>query len=780
MNHQTGFSSSLLALSARFFCYFLVGSITLSAFNLYYQYQRFQLEKEERQHEDFLRLNLAAETLARDLQTIVSDLRWLSHSQVLQDYLAESNPINSARLKTDLRDFAKYTALYDQVRYIDAEGLERVRINFNDGEPSVVSDAELQDKSHRYYFREAIKLPRNKIYFSPLDLNIENREIERPYKPMIRAAIALYDNNDENPNGIVILNYLARHLLNHFGNVMKDSWGKAMLLNQEGYWLYSTDTRDEWGFMWNNDRTFAKRCPMAWRQISKSLSGTVVTDEGLFNYVTLSPLTHEGLNDAVAEYSSHVWKIVTHVSPDALTLQPWRQLWRNDPKQWFMLIIIAAFSIVTAILRQNQILHGKALEASEIRYRNILNNMAEGYILQEAVYDSDKKPYDYRFLDANPAAERLLHVKRDELIGQALSEVFPHTETHWLDAFAQVAVTGKALRLIQYGQAFGCYFEITASSPELGHVAVFFSDVTERKKAEDRLRQDATVFSNTQEAIIITDADQQIVRVNEAYSKITGFSSEDAIGNNPRLHQSGQHDNAFYGALWNSLDIKGRWQGEIWNRRKSGEMFPAWESITAIRDEGGKIIYYVAIMSDITPIKQAEEKLEYLAHHDALTGLPNRLMLEMTLNKILQRAQRHQQRLALLFLDLNGFKPINDRFGHAMGDHLLQVIAERLKTSVRGADIASRIGGDEFILVFDELTETNGACILAERVALVVAEPVQLNDHEVSVSASIGISVFPDDAKTVDGLIKAADAAMYEAKADNDSFRFFSNRPSGG
>lgn len=774
MNKQADTSIFPITLLGRFLCYFLIGSSAVLAIHFYYEYQRFNTQKEELQYADSVRLTLAAKTLTRDLQTVVADLRWLSHSQALRDYLADNTPNNAARLQTDIKNFAKYTALYDQIRYIDAKGWERIRINFNDGAPIAVPDNELQNKAKRYYFSDTLALDRNRIYFSPLDLNIENGEIEQPFKPMLRVGMPVFVPDADKPAGILVLNYLAAHLLKHFGNVMTDSWGQAMLLNNQGYWLYCSNPDDEWGFMRHNDKTFAKRYPLAWSTITKQQSGTIANEEGLFNYVRLSPLADEGLTELTGENPEYIWTAVTQVALEKLVFPARWNIDNYGRNEIFMISAVAVLSLILALLRQLNIQHAKALQESEIRYRNTLENMAEGYILQQALYGPDKLPYDYRFLDANPACERLLNVKRTDIIGKTLLEVFPDTEPHWLNAFGQVAVSGNALRLVQYGNAFDCYFEITASSPEPGLVAVFFFDVTERKRAEERLHQDATVFSNTQEAIIITDAKQNIVRVNEAYSHITGFSVKEALGKNPSLHQSGQHDRAFYDALWQSLHNDGQWQGEIWNRRKNGELFPSWESINAIKDETGRITHYVAIMSDISPIKQAEEQLEYLAHHDALTGLPNRMMLELTLNKILQRARRHQQRLALLFLDLNGFKPVNDNYGHAMGDHLLKVIGDRLKTCVRSADIASRIGGDEFIVVFDELSDITNTQILAQRIAEAVAEPIQLNGHELAVSASIGISIFPDNADTVEGLIKKADAAMYVAKTDKSSYRFFS------
>ena len=415
-----------------------------------------------------------------------------------------------------------------------------------------------------------------------------------------------------------------------------------------------------------------------------------------------------------------------------------------------------------------------ALRASEARHRNLLENMADGYVLYQAIFDAQGVPRDYRYLEVNPAFERILGLTREAVIGKTVLEVLPHTEAYWLEVFARVATTGTAERLEQYGGTFDRHFEITTSSPGHGLVAMFFADVTARKQAEVQLRQAATVFDNTMEGILITDAECNIVAVNQAFTNITGFASEDVLGRNPRLLQSGLHDKAFYQALWQTVEHSGQWQGEIWNRRKDGEMFPAWENISVVRDGQGRITHYVAVLADISPLKQAEERLTHLAHHDSLTGLPNRLAFAAGLEQALERAKRHQQKLALLFLDLDRFKLINDTLGHTAGDKLLQVIAERLKNSVRAEDVAARLGGDEFTIILEEIAHAEAAALLAQKIIRAVAEPVHLGDRDVVTSTSIGISVYPDDADNVGDLAKAADAAMYRAKSrGRNTYEFY-------
>ena len=295
-----------------------------------------------------------------------------------------------------------------------------------------------------------------------------------------------------------------------------------------------------------------------------------------------------------------------------------------------------------------------------------------------------------------------------------------------------------------------------------------------RRDATEALRRAATVFDNTSEAILVTDAERNIVSVNRAYTAISGFTTEEVLGKNPRLQQSGRHDQAFYERLWHCLEHSGHWQGEIWNRRKNGEIYPSWENISVVKNEQGRIANYVSIFSDISAIKAAEEQLRQLAHCDSLTGLPNRLMFVNALPKTLKRAPRHQKKVALLFLDLDRFKLINDTLGHAAGDQLLREVAGRLQQCVRDEDLVARLGGDEFTIVLEEVNAPEDVSIVARKIVAALAEPIFIQQRKIVTSTSIGISIYPDDADNADDLAKAADAAMYRAKArGRNTFEFY-------
>ena len=299
-------------------------------------------------------------------------------------------------------------------------------------------------------------------------------------------------------------------------------------------------------------------------------------------------------------------------------------------------------------------------------------------------------------------------------------------------------------------------------------------DISEQRRAEHSLRLAARVFESSGEAIVITDQDNRILSVNRAFSKLTGYSQDEAIGQNPRLLQSGRHEPAFYQQMWERLLGTGHWQGEIWNRRKTGEIYPEWLSITVVRDTQGQILNYIAIFSDISEAKAATQQIEFLAHYDHLTRLANRRLLEQRVDYLIALAARNKKQLALLFIDLDRFKVVNDSLGHAAGDLVLETMAQRLRATAREVDCLARLGGDEFVCVLHDVGEPPDVQAAARRLIAVLDEPIPVAGHLLTVTASIGISLYPSDGVDYETLLKNADAAMYSAKkAGRDRFMFF-------
>ncbi len=290
-------------------------------------------------------------------------------------------------------------------------------------------------------------------------------------------------------------------------------------------------------------------------------------------------------------------------------------------------------------------------------------------------------------------------------------------------------------------------------------------DVTEGSQMQEKLHLAATVFESTAEGVLITDTDQRISAVNRAFTEITGYSEDEAIGQTPSLLASGQHDSAFYASMWHQLAAEGHWQGEISNRRKNGELYPSWLTISAVRNKDNFLTHFVAVFADISSLKHAQARLDYQAHHDPLTGLPNRILFENRLQAALLHSEESGSLGAVLFLDLDRFKHINDSLGHPVGDLLLKGIAHRLKETLRDIDTVARLGGDEFIVLLPGLLQASDAQAIANKLLACFNTPFQAGEHELYISPSIGSCVFPTDGNDVATLVKNADAAMYRSKA---------------
>ncbi|MGY6274820.1 sensor domain-containing protein [Methylomonas sp. MgM2] len=313
----------------------------------------------------------------------------------------------------------------------------------------------------------------------------------------------------------------------------------------------------------------------------------------------------------------------------------------------------------------------------------------------------------------------------------------------------------------------------------LGYVGTI-TDITGIKRHEEHLRQAAAVFETTREGVIITDAECKIQRVNRAFCEITGYGSFEILGQTPSLLRSGRHPTEFYSTMWSDIAQSGHWQGEIWNRRKNGEIYPELLSISSVKNQRGELTNYVGVFADITKLKASEKELEFLAHHDPLTKLPNRMMFMSRLQHAIDSAIRKQATstsLAVLMLDLDRFKDVNDSFGHVAGDELLQLVSERLRSRLRASDTICRQGGDEFVILLEELNHAEDAARIGESIIKALNGAWQLSSgHEVRIGVSIGIALFPEHGRAGAELVQHADTALYLAKGEGrNCFKYFSD-----
>lgn len=320
--------------------------------------------------------------------------------------------------------------------------------------------------------------------------------------------------------------------------------------------------------------------------------------------------------------------------------------------------------------------------------------------------------------------------------------------------------------------------EYDANERLLGYIGTI-TDITEIKHHETDLRQAAAVFETTHEGVIITDAQRRIQRVNRAFTDITGYNTEEATGRTPAFLNSGRHDREFYTSMWDETAKAGYWQGEIWNRRKNGELYPELLSISSVKNENGELTNYVGVFADITKLKASEKELEFLAHHDPLTKLPNRMLFMSRLQHAIDTAKRKQSdgtSLAILMLDLDRFKDVNDSYGHSAGDDLLQMVSTRLTLRLRATDTICRLGGDEFVVLLEDLNHPESAARIASDLIASLNEVWKLTTgQEIRIGTSIGIALYPEHGETGAELLQHSDTALYQAKGEGrNCFKYFS------
>lgn len=424
-------------------------------------------------------------------------------------------------------------------------------------------------------------------------------------------------------------------------------------------------------------------------------------------------------------------------------------------------------------------LHEKQLLVREREFRMLAENSPDPIVR----YDRDS-----RRTYVNPAVIKASGLPASELIGKSFAEHAPvlmgmATAANYETQIKKVLATGEAAEWEmdwQTSEGNSVSFQVHAvpefnADGELESVLAVSRDITERRRAEEHQRLAASVFTTSQEGILIVDAEKHIVDVNEAFTRITGYSHAEVLGQNPKMLHSECQDAGYYDEMWRVLNATDRWRGEIWNRRKSGELYAELLSIVAVRDQQGRLLNYVGIFSDISRLKEHEAELDRVAHYDPLTGVPNRRLFSDRLNQATTHARRNGMPLAVCFLDLDGFKPINDQFGHEAGDKMLIEVAQHLRGALRAGDTLARIGGDEFVLLFTDLTTDQECPAILDRVLASVATPVTISGQPVSVSASIGVTLFPHDDSDADSLMRHADMAMYQAKKSGKNCYHFYN-----
>lgn len=432
----------------------------------------------------------------------------------------------------------------------------------------------------------------------------------------------------------------------------------------------------------------------------------------------------------------------------------------------------------TALAKSNEVLKAEIVERKRVEadlrlFRRLLDHTLDGvYVLE---------PGTGRFLDVNERACRDLGYTREELLASTVFDMSVGLDRARFDALvAQLAsvgyVTFEVTALRKDGSTYLAEVYASRVRIEREYTIAIVRDITERRKAEQQLLLTAAALASIAEGVLIVNADNKIVYVNQAFVSVSGYEAEEALGRTPAFLQSGRQDKAFYTDMWRQLTATDHWQGEVWDKHKSGDVYPILLSLSAIRDSTGAVTHYVGVQSDISILKRYETQLQHQANHDALTQLPNRILFGTQLEAALARARRSGRNLALLFLDLDRFKIINDTLGHGVGDELLRGVSNRLRQCIRETDMVARLGGDEFVILLDLLESGQAAEQVAQKILREFTASFNINGQELFISVSIGISTFPDDGDDIQTLFKCADSAMYTAKASGrNTYYFFSS-----
>ncbi|MFA7387847.1 MAG: PAS domain S-box protein, partial [Thiohalobacteraceae bacterium] len=585
--------------------------------------------------------------------------------------------------------------------------------------------------------------------------------------------------------------------------------GRTCWVHDRGHGSYDADGRLQWvdGFMWDiSDRKQAEATLRTNQAILKQSQRAASLGDYVFDIGTQSWHGSEVLHDIFgidADYprTKDAWLRLVHPQDREMLIaylhdqvlkkrlpydREYRIIRRSDGAlRWLHTLgrlelgpdgdVVRVFGTIQDITQRK--LAEEHLQQQTALLRRILDSIPDLIFVKDV---------DSVYLGCNPAFEEFAGRKEADQIGKTDFDFFDADSARvYREMDRQIMATGQSRQTeesVTYPDGRKVLLDTLKTpfyGPEgemLGMVGIS-RDITARKQAEIDLLQAATVFENTREGVLITDTELQILRVNRSFCELTGYSEDEVLGQTPRLLQSGRHDRAFYVELWNSIRTTDHWQGEIWNRRRNGEIYPELLSISSVRNEAGEVSHYVAVFADISHIKASEKALDFLAHHDALTRLPNRLALLSRLEHGIESMRRSDGRLALLVLDLDRFKDVNDSFGHPAGDEVLQQVAARLSNELRATDTLARLGGDEFIVLLENLSHADDAARVANEIIEAMRAPWQLsNGARVHVGTSVGITLFPDHGDSAETLLQQADAALYRAKAEGRGcFKYYSD-----
>lgn len=749
------------------------------------------------------RVALAAKDIELQFKAIVADLKYLTTATSLQRFI-DGAPGSRRTLANDLRNFAVSAGLYDQIRFIDRDGQEQVRVDLVGGVARIAAPEELQNKKHRYYFTDTLKLARGNIFVSPLDLNVEHGQVERPYKPTVRFGIPVFSNGGDKV-GVIILNYLAKNSLDNFQTMFARDDGQLYLLNSDGYFLSSPDASETWGFMLKErrDERLATRFPALWERLKTSYAGSIESAGTRFVYAQIHPLwdglhSSSGGPNIFGRSAKHVptgeyyWTIAAAYPPLALS-----DIVAKPSLAWFIIVALATAAISAWFvardaqherarikqlhqyrehLEQQVVTRTEELQTSSTKLELLLDSTAEGIIGIDT---------DGQCVFANHTGYSLLgYLNESEILGKDLQTHIGFPEHGDFDFLNRIVRTGKGLHIddgfitTTEGETrpVDIRMQPMLQDGTVSGLVVSFVDISASKDAQQRIHTLSQAVEQSPVSVMITNPQGEIEFVNEKFESVTGYPFSEVIGKNPHFLRSSEDMPETEDELRNVLSAGESWHGEMQNQRRDGTPYWVRTHIAPVYDERDNLRHLLRIDEDITQYKEQEQKIVQQAHYDFLTDLPNRLLAMDRLGQLIKKASRDSDHVIVMFLDMDDFKKINDTFGHDTGDQLLIEAARRLQSTVREQDTVSRLGGDEFLVILGNSTPASTATTIAEHLLDTFRAPFLIGGQEIVVTVSIGIALFPHDGETTSSLLRSADIAMYQAKhTGSNTYQYFAS-----
>jgi diguanylate cyclase (GGDEF)-like protein/PAS domain S-box-containing protein len=693
-------------------------------------------------------------SIERSLDGVKNDLKFLSN------YHEFRNVVNEHRnhLKSDfINDFyllMNDRRVYDQIRWIDESGMEKLRLDYLKGHSVLQSANKLQTKKERYYFNDSVDLPEGSIYVSPFDLNVDHGSIEIPYKPVIRIATPMVDIHGHR-RGIFIINYLGSDLIRRFEHNTATSYGLPMLLNHKGYFLKGVSRKDEWGFMFNrSDLSLAYRYPEAWKRISREKEGQFEDAHGLWTFTTIYTTADTSTQCSLTQNCG--WKAITFVPADIL--------YANLHKQVKIIVIGTFFGLVLAGAASFGLVYLYRRQRETLNDFRELQKKTEGILLSvpDIIMQVDSEKH---YIWANTQG---LEFFGADVIGQEASHYFEGAQDTYENIHPMLMGDMDAIYVESWQRrcdgekrllAWWCQNIKDDDGSIIGALSTA-RDITEERQARDQIDKLSKVLAQIADIVSITDKFGKITYVNAAYCLQSGYTREELIGNNSNILQSGMHDDAFYRELWTTILNGNVYRNTIMNRKKNGDLYFEKKTISPLKDKRGTIVGFVSTGKDVTEEEMLHQEIERIATIDQLTGIFNRHKFEELFALEGERSRRFSQPLSLILIDIDHFKTVNDTYGHDVGDKVLVQLADIVRENIRKIDIFARWGGEEFLILCPgtDVTNVQG---LAEKLRTAVEESSFSEIGKVTIS--LGLSSFnPED--SFSELFKRADQGLYYAK----------------